>query len=341
MIKELIVLLFLTSSVCLADDDSKHILYSIKKDGKVSHILGTLHTVKSDAKTVHPLLPDLISQSRVGLFEITNKQDRFDGLDAFLEEFYGKRDLSESSLDFSDEVKKRLEVFVSEISSEHSHLKYWPMMLPGILYLSLKEAIFSLSKTLTPENSDRITFDRRLRVIFKEHKKPLIALDADQRYLKAFHYFITLEGLSQFILKKLPEASFNAVLDKARLISNSKKESTLKIAFEVINEEKYLEDDVAGLLTEDFEEGIERSVIEIANLYGRNAIWASKILEEFEKGGAFVVVGLAHLHLQSKSGKSLLEIFMDNGYTLKALPKANYSNVGLNSASCFKKLTGE
>ena len=49
----------------------------------------------------------------------------------------------------------------------------------------------------------------------------------------------------------------------------------------------------------------------------RNQVWMSSILQEVEKGKAFIAVGQAHLY----GKKGILTMLTENGYNVKALTR--------------------
>ncbi len=319
---------------------NKHILYSIEKDGNTSHILGTLHILKQDIAEVHPLLPDLILNTRVALFEVETTGVRLKGFDILLRDFLINSPVFGRSVGISDEAKELLTEFFDQVSKEYNYVKFWPLMPPGIVLLlvaHLRNHQSDNFEHISVLNDQILLIDSEIARMVKALQKPIISLDGEHRYQQAFIENIDVEGLSHYLLSTLPQKRFQ-VLDE----NKSKLENLvdgLKKTLEQKMEEKaligsYLNEDVEKILLEFDEPFLKRFRYYDALLFGRNAEWASKILEELEKGEALIVVGLAHLHVQREWGRSLLEILEENGYKVTALPKVDYMSVSSGALSC-------
>jgi|GEM_PF-5386357 len=331
------ILTFFFASTSFAN---KHILYSIEKDGKTSHILGTLHTVQEDLDKVHPLLPDLIQNARTAIFEVESVGVRLKGFHVFLDDFFRNNPTFDRSVGVSDEANERLTEFFDQTPEEYSYVKLWPMMPPGIVVLLVELLSLPSNSNLTQISvlSDQSLFiDRAIVEMFQAFQKPIISLDGEYRYQQAILENIDVAGLSHYILNELPQNRFQVLNEnktKFELVADGFKKALKSKLKEIDLINSYLIEDVEHVLSEFKDPFLERSRYYDALLFGRNAVWTPKILEELEKGGAMIVVGLAHLHVQREWGQSLLEIIEENGYKVTALPKADYVSLSSGALSC-------
>lgn len=95
----------------------------------------------------------------------------------------------------------------------------------------------------------------------------------------------------------------------------------------------YLEDNYEGL-KKVFAAEEKYDPIDRATMFGRNQMWSDEIEREMKEGGAFVAVGLDHLHNSSGNGKSLLQILEERGFKVTSLPK--FTNTSHRASSRLK-----
>ncbi len=331
-------------SVSLANN---HILYSVEKDGRVSHILGTMHSVNAELDVVHPLLPKIIDEARVALVELYGKGDSTHSRYSSIREFTNNlsRDNAKKNKGISTGAKRKFNQLIKdyEISEGRNGkldlLSAWNHFPPGFAILLLEIIKKVTKQSLSIDAAEKLQsviefgLDSRIEQRLFELKTPVISLDANNRYLQAFVDEITIKGLSQYIMSDLE--NFNDIkpfdVDDEKFV-----QTRLKM------EEQYFDDNFVRPSVSRERDGEQASESRRAMLSGRNKLWAPVIMDEVEDGDALIAVGIGHLHYESKTyGDNLLDILRDNGYTLKALPKAEYTNVKSNSLSCSKQLSGK
>jgi uncharacterized protein YbaP (TraB family) len=325
---------------CSVGFAKKHILYSVEKDGKTSHILGTVHIVKAKVDDVHPLLPGLMSRARMALLEVNFATDRHVNFKVFVANVLKNNPITSKSEGLSIEAEKRLEAFFNKISKDHAYAKLWKFLPPGVVLL-LVEALYKHinadPEQISVINNQDTFIDERISRLLKSLNKPIIPLDGEQRYEQALSKNIDVEGLSDYLLETLPEVKIQELGEnegKYKYVINGFKEALeSKISRQALIE-AYLNDDAGRVFSEVDQSNLKRFGHYDALLFGRNVTWTPKIIEELDKGSVLIVVGLAHLHMQRDWGKSLLQILEDNGYKVTALPKADYLLSLKNGLSC-------
>jgi len=311
---------------------SSNILYSIEKDGKTSYILGTVHSVQAEAEDVHPKLPSIISKSRIALFEIVTAFDRIDGFADLLEEaeLLG---LSNSN-GISPGAAKKIDTFLSSLDEANfGHIKNnWKKVPPGLLIvflqMALSKAQFEAYESIENEDdsfknplsyADGHGIDVKLKDQIQNQGTPVYALDGDQVYLRVLMEHSTVRTLADFAMKNVPKV---AAADTSKI----KREKDLPKEWKIPDRHVPDRETANGFYLDDNPEDIFRVFNDHNNLIGitankRNEAWARKLLAEVKLGGAFIVVGLGHLHLSSRHGRSLIQILEDDNFKVTAIPK--------------------
>lgn len=139
----LVVVFLLSYSIAAS---AATILYTVEQNGKVSYIIGTVHSVQAELSDVHPQLPGIIDNSRVLLLESFGDGNAiYDLMNLFL-----KQKAQSSQFDkLSSGVLKRLKSFLSGLDGDTFDLKRtWRSFHPGIFLRLLSAEVDNVRSTI-------------------------------------------------------------------------------------------------------------------------------------------------------------------------------------------------